>query len=149
MLLFLSSSPLFLFAQREIVNPVHRALWGLIRTARTEYPSRLLVLIDLPSVPTPEDDVVLTSLCRGDINSFGDELAVRDGRLFAAHIARASISAPLPSSHKKCAYELVQDSPGQLAALTYKQSELQFDFFMFMFTFLFLPCSITKNTRTR
>ncbi|HEY2267501.1 MAG TPA: acyltransferase domain-containing protein, partial [Streptosporangiaceae bacterium] len=56
------------------------AVWGLIRSAQSENPDRL-VLVDLP--PGGGDDVLAAALATGE-----PELAVRDGQLLARRLVR-------------------------------------------------------------
>ncbi|MEV0186047.1 SDR family NAD(P)-dependent oxidoreductase, partial [Streptomyces sp. NPDC050625] len=64
-----------------VTDPAGAAVWGLVRSAQSEYPGRL-VLVDVDEAAGPE---ILPSLALGEEN----QLAVRGGRVLAARLARA------------------------------------------------------------
>ncbi|HWO60683.1 MAG TPA: SDR family NAD(P)-dependent oxidoreductase [Umezawaea sp.] len=68
-------------AERDLVDPAHAAVWGLVRSAQSEHPGHL-VLVDLDDAP---DSTALLPFVLG-----GDEpqIAVRDGRMFIPGLAR-------------------------------------------------------------
>lgn len=113
----------------DVVQPSQRALWGLIRAARTEQPGRLLLLVDLPASPSSDDVACVNSLPFSENYSelTSDEFAIRGGHLLSARIehtkklytAPASIPA-FKTNSKDYAFELVQDHPGQLSALSFR-----------------------------
>ncbi|KJS57728.1 SDR family NAD(P)-dependent oxidoreductase, partial [Streptomyces rubellomurinus] len=65
-------------------DPVQAALWGLLRTARTEYPERTIRLLDLDEAASPE------TTARALFSTGEPELAVIGGRVTAPRLVRVS-----------------------------------------------------------
>ncbi|KJS57664.1 SpnB-like Rossmann fold domain-containing protein, partial [Streptomyces rubellomurinus] len=65
-------------------DPVQAALWGLLRTARTEYPERTIRLLDL------DEDASADAVERALFSTGEPELAVIGGRVTAPRLVRVS-----------------------------------------------------------
>ncbi|MEU6162189.1 type I polyketide synthase [Streptomyces sp. NPDC047130] len=91
------------------VDPAGAAVWGLVRSAQTEHPGRL-VLLDLD----PADGAVPDA---GPAGTDEPQLALRDGRWHAPRLARATASAP-PAAEETAAHGtvLVTGGTGVLGA---------------------------------
>ncbi|MGV9969463.1 acyltransferase domain-containing protein, partial [Streptomyces olivaceus] len=74
-------------AVREVTDPAARAAWGLVRTAQTENPGRI-VLVDLDEASV---DLLPAALACGEA-----QLALRDGDAFAPRLARVTETAGQP-----------------------------------------------------
>ena len=71
----------------DVLDLVHAPLWGLVRTAQSEHPDRLLVLVDLD-----EHEASLRAL--PSALAFNEpQLAVRDGSLLVPRLARMAASS--------------------------------------------------------
>ncbi|MEU6593912.1 SDR family NAD(P)-dependent oxidoreductase, partial [Streptomyces sp. NPDC046881] len=68
-------------AVRDVTDPAAGAVWGLVRTAQSENPGRI-VLVDLEEDSV---DLVPAALATGE-----DQLALRDGAALAPRLARAT-----------------------------------------------------------
>ncbi|MFD6397598.1 SDR family NAD(P)-dependent oxidoreductase [Nocardia sp. NPDC060249] len=86
-------------------DPVHAAVWGLVRSAQSEHPGRFR-LVDLPGPRTTEPAVV-TALAAD-----APQLAVRGDRLLAPRLVRAAPAVPVPPE-----WELVSSTPGDLSGV--------------------------------
>ncbi|HUE04268.1 MAG TPA: SDR family NAD(P)-dependent oxidoreductase, partial [Bryobacteraceae bacterium] len=77
-------------------DPSHTAIWGLARTFAVEHPSLWGGIVDLPKQGSAEPLLVLlASAIRKPVGE--DQLALRDGRLLAARLARVQLS---PLAHR-------------------------------------------------
>ncbi|MDL4817263.1 type I polyketide synthase [Actinomadura opuntiae] len=79
-------------ARDDLVSLAHAPVWGLVRSAEAENPGRF-VLVDLDDEPGSVD-AIPRALASGE-----PELAVRDGRLLASRLVRATghIAAAVPA----------------------------------------------------
>ncbi|OQS12812.1 hypothetical protein B0T36_22885 [Nocardia donostiensis] len=84
-------------SRTDVPNPAAAAVWGLVRTARTEEPARIL-LLDLDSAVAPADALVPI------VGSTEPEIAVRDGTAYTPRLIRQPVKghhaavAPAPSN---------------------------------------------------
>ncbi|WP_373287996.1 type I polyketide synthase [Streptomyces lasiicapitis] len=75
----------------EVRTPAEAAVWGLLRSAQTEHPGKFL-LVDLD----PEDHGDVSSALRAALTAEEPQVAVRDGRVLAARLARVVPAEDLP-----------------------------------------------------
>ncbi|MBC3988450.1 SDR family NAD(P)-dependent oxidoreductase [Streptomyces sp. AC563] len=75
----------------EVRTPAEAAVWGLLRSAQTEHPGKFL-LVDLD----PEDHGDVTPALRAALTAEEPQVAVRDGRVLAARLARVVPAEDLP-----------------------------------------------------
>ncbi|WP_435855135.1 SDR family NAD(P)-dependent oxidoreductase [Streptomyces noursei] len=79
-------------APEDDQDPDAAAVWGLVRTARTEHPGRfVLVDLDRPGDPEDADSALELALGTGE-----PEIAVRGGRAFAPRLARVTRTGDRP-----------------------------------------------------
>jgi polyketide synthase 12 len=91
------------------------AVWGLIRSAQTENPDRL-VLLDLDDDAVPAD--FLSSIVASAITELDEpQLAARRGALFAPRLVRAASTEPLTPPAGESDWKLDAPTPGTLDAL--------------------------------
>ncbi|MFF3763570.1 SDR family NAD(P)-dependent oxidoreductase [Streptomyces sp. NPDC001922] len=76
-----------------VADLAHAAVWGLVRSAQSEHPDRL-VLADLGAGPVADDDVDLTGVLASVVASGEPQVAVRAG---AVHVPRLLRATPVPS----------------------------------------------------
>ncbi|WP_030689349.1 type I polyketide synthase, partial [Streptomyces sp. NRRL B-1347] len=76
----------------EVRTPAEAAVWGLLRSAQTEHPGKFL-LVDLD----PEDHGDVSSALRAALTAEEPQVAVRDGRVLAARLARVVPAEDLPA----------------------------------------------------
>ncbi|EGX61520.1 type I polyketide synthase [Streptomyces zinciresistens K42] len=69
----------------EVRTPAEAAVWGLLRSAQTEHPGKFL-LVDLD----PEEHGEVSSALRAALTAEEPQVAVRDGRVLAARLARVA-----------------------------------------------------------
>ncbi|MDG4794566.1 type I polyketide synthase [Micromonospora sp. WMMD1082] len=72
----------------EVPDPAAAAVWGLVRSAQTEHPDRLL-LVDV------DDQQAVPAALAGATDE--PQLAVRGGRVYAPRLARVPAASPPPS----------------------------------------------------
>ncbi|MEU1287494.1 type I polyketide synthase [Kitasatospora sp. NPDC005856] len=94
-----------------LADPAGAAAWGLVRTAQTEHPDRL-VLLDAPAGAPLTTEVLTAAVASGE-----PQLALRDGALAAARLVRAAVPAGLPAPAGAEAWRLDTRNPGTLEAL--------------------------------
>ncbi|GLF93266.1 type I polyketide synthase [Streptomyces yaizuensis] len=70
----------------------HAEVWGLVRTAQTEYPDRF-ALLDL-DCGDGADEPSVASAVRAALATGEDQLALRDGRMYAPRLTRAHAVEP-------------------------------------------------------
>ncbi|WEV24711.1 SDR family NAD(P)-dependent oxidoreductase [Streptomyces sp. 71268] len=75
----------------EVRTPAEAAVWGLLRSAQTEHPGKFL-LVDLD----PEDHGDVSPALRAALTAEEPQVAVRDGRVLAARLARVVPAEELP-----------------------------------------------------
>ncbi|MFE2449193.1 type I polyketide synthase, partial [Streptomyces sp. NPDC059426] len=75
----------------EVRTPAEAAVWGLVRSAQTEHPGKFL-LVDLD--PAEQGDV--SSMLRTALTAEEPQVAVRDGRVLAARLARVAPAEDRP-----------------------------------------------------
>ncbi|WP_328348248.1 type I polyketide synthase [Micromonospora sp. NBC_00421] len=68
------------------VDPAGAAVWGLLRSAQSEHPGRI-VLVDLDGV-LDVDAAALVAAVAGDPTPTGDQLAIRGGTVFVPRLTR-------------------------------------------------------------
>ncbi|MFG2050638.1 SDR family NAD(P)-dependent oxidoreductase [Micromonospora sp. NPDC048935] len=73
----------------DVTDLVHAPLWGLVRSAQTENPGRL-VLVDV------DGDTTATALIPAAVATGEPQLAIRSGRLYAPRLAAAAPGADVP-----------------------------------------------------
>ncbi|QKG19184.1 Type I modular polyketide synthase [Actinomadura verrucosospora] len=71
-------------AEEGVADMAAAAAWGLVRSAQSENPGRLL-LVDLPDGPVPDD---LAGALAAALDSAEPELAIRDGAVLGRRLAR-------------------------------------------------------------
>ncbi|MBB4780025.1 type I polyketide synthase [Streptomyces rapamycinicus] len=74
----------------EVRTPAEAAVWGLLRSAQTEHPGKFL-LVDLD----PEEDGDVSSALRAALTAEEPQVAVRNGQVLAARLARVSSGSAL------------------------------------------------------
>ncbi|WP_158920854.1 SDR family NAD(P)-dependent oxidoreductase, partial [Streptomyces sp. NBRC 109706] len=90
-----------------VVDEVGAAVWGLVRSAQSEHPDRI-VLVDAD--PTTPDDLDLTLLSGVD----EPQLAIRDGALLAPRLTRATAGGLVPLERN---WHLLPGEDGTLESL--------------------------------
>ncbi|MGW7757244.1 type I polyketide synthase [Streptomyces violaceusniger] len=75
----------------EVRTPAEAAVWGLLRSAQTEHPGKFL-LVDLD----PEEQGEVSSVLRTALTAEEPQVAVRDGRVLAARLARVAPAEDRP-----------------------------------------------------
>ncbi|MGP3945522.1 type I polyketide synthase [Streptomyces sp. 6N106] len=90
-LVFVTRGAMGAQSSEEVRTPAEAAVWGLLRSAQTEHPGKFL-LVDLDSQEHDEVSSVLrTALTAGE-----PQVAVRDGRVLAARLARVAPAEDRP-----------------------------------------------------
>ncbi|MET8541621.1 beta-ketoacyl synthase N-terminal-like domain-containing protein, partial [Kitasatospora sp. NPDC004799] len=95
----------------DVADPAAAALWGLLRSAQSEHPDRL-VLLDLDPADGPRQ---LTAL-PGALDGGEPQLSLRAGRAYAPRLARAAGGTDLPALDPEGTV-LVTGATGSLGAL--------------------------------
>jgi acyl transferase domain-containing protein len=110
-------------AEREdVLDLSHAPLWGVLRSAQSEYPERELQLIDLDSASLPSGwsgDLKNLPLLAAALASSEPQLALRDGRLLAPRMTPTTPSDWSTSPLSACADGtiLISGGTGTLGAL--------------------------------
>ncbi|MFE6975997.1 type I polyketide synthase [Streptomyces sp. NPDC057682] len=79
----------------EVTDPVHAAVWGLVRSAQSEHPGRI-VLADLDTDPA-DDTTAELRLLAAAMTAAGpaeEQFALRDGTVLTPLLTRAAAGAP-------------------------------------------------------
>ncbi|MET9293113.1 type I polyketide synthase [Streptomyces sp. NPDC003077] len=94
-------------------DPVAAAVWGLVRSAQSEHPGRI-VLVDAPAETEPD----LTTLVPGALAGGEPQLALRSGQVLAPRLMRQTPSAePAPAPWRPDGTVLITGGTGTLATL--------------------------------
>ncbi|MBI0292990.1 SDR family NAD(P)-dependent oxidoreductase [Streptomyces sp. PRKS01-29] len=80
----------------EVRTPAEAAVWGLLRSAQTEHPGKFL-LVDLD----PEQRGDTASALRAALAAEEPQVAVRDGQVLAARLARVALVEDRPEPETK------------------------------------------------
>ncbi|MFD0904814.1 SDR family NAD(P)-dependent oxidoreductase [Actinomadura sediminis] len=75
-------------------DPVGAAVWGLVRSAQSENPGRIL-LVDAGQDPDPDPEAEARAV-RTAVTAGEPQLAVRSGRLYAPRLAPVTVPVPDP-----------------------------------------------------
>ncbi|GAA3673857.1 type I polyketide synthase [Streptomyces iranensis] len=90
-LVFVTRGAMGARASDEVRTPAEAAVWGLLRSAQTEHPGKFL-LVDLD----PEEQGEVSSVLRTALTAEEPQVAVRDGRVLAARLARVAPAEDRP-----------------------------------------------------
>ncbi|MET9500044.1 type I polyketide synthase, partial [Streptomyces sp. NPDC006552] len=98
------------------VRPERSAVWGLGRVAALEHPERWGGLVDLPETSSDSDSDTARLLADIVASSTEDQVAVRDGRLFARRLRQAPAPRGTGQGWKPAGPVLVTGGTGALGA---------------------------------
>ncbi len=90
-LVFVSRGAMGAQSAGEVRTPAEAAVWGLLRSAQTEHPGKFL-LVDLD----PREHGEVSSVLRTALTAGEPQVAVRDGRVLAARLARVAPAEDRP-----------------------------------------------------
>ncbi|MFC5905379.1 SDR family NAD(P)-dependent oxidoreductase, partial [Streptomyces zhihengii] len=93
-----------------VVDPVGAAVWGLVRSAQSEHPDRIVLVDADPADDSPVDLSLLTGLDE-------PQVAVRDGALLAPRLARATGRGQAAASLNGDGTVLITGGTGTLGGL--------------------------------
>ncbi|MBU3863315.1 polyketide synthase dehydratase domain-containing protein, partial [Streptomyces sp. 4503] len=90
-LVFVTRGAMGAQSSEEVRTPAEAAVWGLLRSAQTEHPGKFL-LVDLD----PQEQGEVSSVLRTALTAGEPQVAVRDGRVLAARLARVAPAEDRP-----------------------------------------------------
>ncbi|MYU19276.1 acyltransferase domain-containing protein, partial [Streptomyces sp. SID8361] len=90
-LVFVTRGAMGARSSEEVRTPAEAAVWGLVRSAQTEHPGKFL-LVDLD----PEEHGDASEVLRAALTAEEPQVAVRDGRVLAARLARVAPAEDRP-----------------------------------------------------
>ncbi|MFD4695803.1 SDR family NAD(P)-dependent oxidoreductase, partial [Streptomyces sp. NPDC058463] len=94
----------------QAVDPVGAAVWGLVRSAQSEHPERIVLVDTDPATPATEERLDLALLAGVD----EPQVAVRDGALLVPRLARAVSGGLVLPDHN---WRLLPGTDGTLESL--------------------------------
>ncbi|WP_211296326.1 SDR family NAD(P)-dependent oxidoreductase, partial [Micromonospora echinospora] len=96
--------------EERVTDPAGTAVWGLLRSAQSEHPGRI-VLADLDRGPDVDTVAVLAAVA-GDPAPTGGQLAFRDGTVFVPRLTRLDGDGLVPPASGR--WHLAPVTPGTL-----------------------------------
>ncbi|XTZ15839.1 SpnB-like Rossmann fold domain-containing protein [Micromonospora echinospora] len=96
--------------EERVTDPAGTAVWGLLRSAQSEHPGRI-VLADLDRGPDVDTVAVLAAVA-GDPAVTGGQLAFRDGTVFVPRLTRLGGDGLVPPASGR--WHLAPVAPGTL-----------------------------------
>ncbi|MFJ5546231.1 SDR family NAD(P)-dependent oxidoreductase [Streptomyces sp. NPDC093225] len=113
-LVFLTRGAVATQGDRDLSDPVHAPVWGLVRTAQSENPDRF-VLADLDA---PGTDETLPALLAAALAAGEPQFAVRRGTVHAPRLARVPAATALTPPADGSAWRMDIEDKGTLDHLT-------------------------------